>query len=162
MCIMCIPGAQRIQRKASNSWNWSYRQSWVAMWMLGIEPFGRTDIGFNCWIHSPVHDKDIWMWGFLSQFSKFLSCFSFFYLLGDFISCLWSCSVFPPFLSVSPSLLYVMHRSRALCMLAKYSISEQHLLISAIFSNNFFLFCFNISKFLTLLLTVPLFCCLSN
>lgn len=117
---------------------------WVVMWMLGIEPFGRTDIGFNCWIHSPVHDKDIWMWGFLSQFSKFLSCFSFFYLLGDFIRCLWSCSVFPPFLSVSPSLLYVMHRfkPRALCMLAKYSISEQHLLISTIFSNNFSAFIF--------------------
>lgn len=63
-----------------------------------------------------------------------------------------------------PPLLYVVHRfkPRALCMLAKHSISEQHLLISTIFSDTFFLFCFHISHILTLLLTAPLFCFLSN
>ena len=70
MCIMCIPSTHRIQRKTSDSWHWSYRQLWVAMQVLGIEPFVRTAIGFNCWINSPVHDEVIWVWGFLSQFSN--------------------------------------------------------------------------------------------
>ena len=37
-------------------WNWSYRQLWVAMWVLGIEPgsFGRTDSATNHQVISPV------------------------------------------------------------------------------------------------------------
>ena len=37
-------------------WNWSYRQLWAAMWVLGIEPrpFRRATNTLNCWTISPV------------------------------------------------------------------------------------------------------------
>ena len=37
-------------------WNWSYRQLWAAMWMLGIEPWssGRAASALSCWAISPA------------------------------------------------------------------------------------------------------------
>ena len=39
------------------SWNWSYRQLWIAMSVLGIEPgsSGRTISTLDCWAISPIY-----------------------------------------------------------------------------------------------------------
>jgi hypothetical protein len=40
-------------------WNWSYRQLWDAMWMLGIEleSSRRAANAFNCWAISPTPNR---------------------------------------------------------------------------------------------------------
>ena len=44
------------------SWNWSYRQVWAAIWVLGIEPKSSRKAGsaLNIWDLSPVPDIFLW------------------------------------------------------------------------------------------------------
>ena len=91
------------------SWNWSYRQLWAVMWMLGIEPrsFRRAVSALNLWAISPVptsHSLPLRVLFCLSFFESShnllyyayfptLICYSLFYL-----------SLSPPSLSYSLSL----------------------------------------------------------
>jgi hypothetical protein len=49
LCIMCMFGAHRGQRRASDLLELSYRQLWPTMWVLRLEPkfFGRAARALN-------------------------------------------------------------------------------------------------------------------
>lgn len=51
MCIMCMLGTHRGQKRMWDPWDWSYKCLWVAMWLLGVNPLssGRAISTLNCW-----------------------------------------------------------------------------------------------------------------
>lgn len=67
MCLLALRGHRRV----SDSQDWSYRQLWVTLWVLGIElrSFGRAALALNCWTISPANTSltllksEIWLPG---------------------------------------------------------------------------------------------------
>ena len=59
MCNCVLPACMYMCR-CQVSWNWSYRQLWAAMWVLGMEPgpSGRAASALNHWAISP--EMSIW------------------------------------------------------------------------------------------------------
>jgi hypothetical protein len=50
MCIGVLPVCAFVWR--FYTWNWSYRELWAAMWVLGIDPgsSGKSVSARNCWV----------------------------------------------------------------------------------------------------------------
>lgn len=74
LCTTCMPGVHWGQKRASESWNRSYRQLWAAMWVLRIEqkasrrgesalnPWPIYWLFFNCRSHTPNNLLDTSAW----------------------------------------------------------------------------------------------------